>query len=218
MVERSSATRRWARSGTSSPGARSTPTIRGEGSSSERSSSTTQAVGGTHKKNVSNTFKNSCGRTPARRLALVPRVHRPRRQHWAFSRGNASFPTTVSCPGRAQAVWELRLSHWTTELPVLNVNSTGPTGSSTTCSAVHLPRQSRPRVQGEADTANRSTPGAATVRRHVQLTLRRRLEAREQLPDARRHRRPFRYGFYPHGQHPIGARLEVSRDDHRPGS
>ena len=42
--------------------------------------------------------------------------------HWALQRWQRMLPNYGLNPTPDQAVWELRLSHWTTELPVLEVN------------------------------------------------------------------------------------------------
>ncbi len=51
-------------------------------------------------------------------------LHRARRQPLGDCRpGSECCRTTVSRPTPKQAVWELRLSHWTGDLPVLTVNT-----------------------------------------------------------------------------------------------
>ena len=78
---------------------------------------------GTHKTNVAPTFKNSCGRYTGPRLAwLLLACTATDGSHWAVQSWQRELPNYGLVPRPEQAVWELRLSHWTTELPVLTVN------------------------------------------------------------------------------------------------
>ena len=77
---------------------------------------------GTYKKNVWKTFANRCSAYDGPELHwLVTACKAPDGSYWALQRWQRMLPNYGLKPNAAQAVWELRLSHWTGELPVLEV-------------------------------------------------------------------------------------------------
>jgi hypothetical protein len=78
---------------------------------------------GTYKKDVWKTFANTCqpytGPPLAWRLASCTAKDG---SHWALQSWQRMLPNYGLTPSSKQAVWELRLSHWTGDLPVLTVN------------------------------------------------------------------------------------------------
>ena len=103
------------------------------------------------------------------------------------SRGSACCRTTASTPNATQAVWELRLSHWTGDLPVLTIDTDWAWHQWDHLFGTFT-------YDGQPVFGFKSTPGRQParhvrpqpLRRHVRLGLRHGLEAREQLPDAHR--------------------------------
>ena len=68
-------------------------------------------------------FQNACGPYAGPELQwLVTACTAPDGSHWAIQSWQRMLPNYGLVPDAKQAVWELRLSHWTTELPVLEVN------------------------------------------------------------------------------------------------
>jgi hypothetical protein len=67
-------------------------------------------------------FKNACGPYNGPQLYwLVTACTAPDGSHWALQAWQRMLPNYGLRPSARQAVWELRLSHWTDELPVLEV-------------------------------------------------------------------------------------------------
>ncbi len=78
---------------------------------------------GTHKKDVWKTFTNTCGAYTGPRLAWTVTSCTARDgSNWALQAWQRMLPNYGLAPTPKQAVWELRLSHWTGDLPALTVN------------------------------------------------------------------------------------------------
>jgi hypothetical protein len=68
-------------------------------------------------------FPNTCGPYTGPTLQwLVTACTASDGSHWALQKWQRMLPNYGLVPTPAQAVWELRLSHWSTDLPVLEVN------------------------------------------------------------------------------------------------
>jgi len=68
-------------------------------------------------------FPNACGPYTGPKLAwLVTACTAPDGSHWALQSWQRMLPNYGLVPSPKQAVWELRISHWTGELPQLTVN------------------------------------------------------------------------------------------------
>lgn len=77
---------------------------------------------GTHKKAIWKTHRNVCGAYQGAKLPwLVTACTAPDGSHWALQSWQRMLPNYGLVPNPKQAVWELRLSHWTGELPQLDV-------------------------------------------------------------------------------------------------
>ncbi len=77
---------------------------------------------GTFKKDVWKTMRNACRPYDGPKLGwLVTACKAPDGSYWAIQRWQRMLPNYGLAPTPKQAVWELRLSHWTGELPVLEV-------------------------------------------------------------------------------------------------
>jgi hypothetical protein len=78
---------------------------------------------GAYRKKLSVSFKNSCGRYTGPELKwLVTACTAADGSHWAVQSWQRMLPNYGLVPNAKQAVWELRLSHWDTDLPQLEVN------------------------------------------------------------------------------------------------
>jgi hypothetical protein len=78
---------------------------------------------GAYRKKLWLGFGNSCGPYAGAELHWVlSACTAADGSHWALQRWQRMLPNYGLNPTPEQAVWELRLSHWTTELPVLEVN------------------------------------------------------------------------------------------------
>jgi hypothetical protein len=78
---------------------------------------------GTYRKDVWRTFKNTCGPYTGPKLAWsVTACTAKDGSHWAVQAWQRMLPNYGLVPSPKQAVWELRLSHWSGELPQLTVN------------------------------------------------------------------------------------------------
>ena len=80
---------------------------------------------GKYKQDYWKTFKSTCKRLrrPGARVEGRPPA-RPRTARTGRSRsGSACCPNYGLAPSPTQAVWELRLSHWTGDLPVLTIDT-----------------------------------------------------------------------------------------------
>jgi hypothetical protein len=70
------------------------------------------------------TFKNSCGAYDGPKLAwFVTGCTAPDGSYWALQAWQRMLPNYGVKASATQSVWELRLSHWTGELPVLTINT-----------------------------------------------------------------------------------------------
>ena len=79
---------------------------------------------GTYKKDVWKTFANTCGTYSGPPLAWrVTSCTAKDGSHWALQSWQRMLPNYGLAPNAKQAVWELRLSHWTGDLPALTVNT-----------------------------------------------------------------------------------------------
>ena len=77
---------------------------------------------GTYKKDVWKTFKNACRPYDGPELQwLVTGCTAPDGSYWAVQAWQRMLPNYGLDASAKQAVWELRLSHWTGELPELTV-------------------------------------------------------------------------------------------------
>ena len=79
---------------------------------------------GTYKKDVWKTFANTCAKYTGPPLAWhVTSCTARDGSHWALQSWQRMLPNYGLVPSPKQAVWELRLSHWTGDLPALTVNT-----------------------------------------------------------------------------------------------
>jgi len=70
------------------------------------------------------TFTNSCGAYDGPKLAwFVTGCTAPDGSYWALQAWQRMLPNYGARATATQSVWELRLSHWTGELPVLTINT-----------------------------------------------------------------------------------------------
>jgi hypothetical protein len=77
---------------------------------------------GTYKRDVWKTFANACGKYSGPPLQwLVTACTAPDGSHWAVQSWQRMLPNYGLRPNAKQAVWELRLAHWSGELPQLTV-------------------------------------------------------------------------------------------------
>ncbi|MGI9112845.1 MAG: hypothetical protein ACR2GT_11745 [Gaiellaceae bacterium] len=77
---------------------------------------------GTYKRDVWKTFKNACRPYAGPELQwLVTACTAPDGSHWAVQAWQRMLPNYGLVPSAKQAVWELRLSHWSGALPQLTV-------------------------------------------------------------------------------------------------
>lgn len=78
---------------------------------------------GTYKRDVWKTFKNACQPYDGPELHwLVTACKAPDGSYWALQAWQRMLPNYGLNPTAKQAVWELRLSHWSGALPELQVN------------------------------------------------------------------------------------------------
>ena len=77
---------------------------------------------GTYKRETWKTFKNACRPYDGPKLQwLVTACKAPDGSYWAVQSWQRALPNYGLRPTAKQAVWELRLSHWSGELPELTV-------------------------------------------------------------------------------------------------
>lgn len=77
---------------------------------------------GTEKKDTWKTFRNACGAYTGPKLAWgVTACTAPDGSNWALQAWQRMLPNYGLLPSANQAAWELRLSHWTGQLPDLTV-------------------------------------------------------------------------------------------------
>ena len=172
---------------------------------------------GTYKKDVWKTVKNSCGTYNGPPLAWrVTSCTAKDGSSWALQSWQRMLPNYGVAPNATQSVWELRLSHWTGPLPELTVNTElGLRQVRPSLRDVPLQGRAGPRLQvdGRRQPARHLRP--QPLRRHVQLGLRRRLEAREQLPHAQGHGHLL-LRLLPPRQPPDRQGRALPGHDHRP--
>jgi hypothetical protein len=78
---------------------------------------------GTYRKLVWKTFRNACRPYAGPPLAwFVSGCTAPDGSLWALQAWQRALPNYGALPGAGEAVWELRLSHWTGPLPVLAIH------------------------------------------------------------------------------------------------
>ena len=157
-------------------------------------------------KNYVAEFKNTCTAYDGPKLQwLVAACKAGDGSYWAVQSWQRALPNYGVKPTAEQALWELRLSHWTGELPVLEVKTNWAYrkfhhiyGRFTYLGkAVHGFRSTRVGVPLDSfgrnlyvDTFN-STYGAGWKRENSFLM--------------HKGTGAFCYGFFPHGRHPVGA-------------
>jgi hypothetical protein len=79
---------------------------------------------GKYHTNYWKTFKNACQAYDGPKLAwYVAACTAPDGSYWALQAWQRMLPNYGLAPTATQAVWELRLSHWTGELPVLQITT-----------------------------------------------------------------------------------------------
>ena len=79
---------------------------------------------GTYKKDTWKTFASTCGTYSGPPLAWhVLSCTAKDGSHWGLQSWRRMLPNYGLGPTAKQAVWELRLSHWTGDLPALTVNT-----------------------------------------------------------------------------------------------
>ena len=156
--------------------------------------------------------------TPARRSrGSSPRARRPTAATGPCRAGSARCRTTASTPNATQSVWELRLSHWTTDLPQLTIQMDWSWHKWDHLFGTYTYR-GRPglrlRLDPDRPAARRLRP--QPLRRHARLGVRRGVEAREQLPHAQPDGRLL-LQRQPARRAPGRERREVPRHDPGPG-
>jgi hypothetical protein len=151
------------------------------------------------------TFGSSCGTYDGPPLAwLVKACKAPDGSYWALQAWQRGLPNYGVAPTAAQSAWELHLSHWSGELPVLTIKldwsyrrfqhlygslvyqGSGVFGFRSTHSGMPLDTYGRNLY---VDTFG-SPYGAGWKRENSFLT--------------HRSKGTFCYGFYPHAGHPVG--------------
>jgi hypothetical protein len=79
---------------------------------------------GKYHRNYWQTFRGSCGAYDGPSLAWkVAACKAPDGSYWALQAWQRMLPDYGLAPTAAQASWELRLSHWTGDLPVLSIST-----------------------------------------------------------------------------------------------
>ena len=79
---------------------------------------------GKYRTNYWKTFKNACHAYDGPTLAwYVTACTAPDGSNWALQAWQRMLPNYGLAPTAAQAVWELRVSHWTGDLPVLQITT-----------------------------------------------------------------------------------------------
>jgi len=79
---------------------------------------------GKYHTNYWQTFKNTCGAYTGPKLAwFVTGCTAPDGSYWALQSWQRMLPNYGVAASPAQTVWELRLSHWTGDLPVLTIDT-----------------------------------------------------------------------------------------------
>jgi len=160
---------------------------------------------GKYRRDYWKTFGTACGSYDGPPLAWkVAACRAPDGSYWAIQAWQRALPNYGVSPTAAQAVWELRLSHWTGELAVLTVKT-------------DWSYRRFDHLYGSITYLNqgvygfRSTPGGVpldTFGRNLYVdsfnSSYGRGWKRENSFLAHRRGGTFCYGFYPHGAHPTG--------------
>jgi hypothetical protein len=164
------------------------------------------------------TFGKACNRYNGPALAwYVTACKAPDGSYWALQAWQRELPDYGVAASPAQAVWELRLSHWTGELPVLDItldwayrqfdqlfgtyeyNGNPVYGFHSTSGGNPLDTFGRNIYVDTFDSAY----GGGWKRDNSFLT--------------HTGRGSFCYGFYPHGEHPVGKGLRYRASAEGPG-
>ena len=156
-----------------------------------RSSSTTREAGASTHTDDWKTFGSKCGAYDGPPLAWkVAACTAPDGSYWALQAWQRMLPNYGVDPSADQAVWELRLSHWTGDLPVLTIGTDWAWHQwDHLYGTFTYARQPGLRLQVDRGRQPARHLRPQHLCRHVRLGVRRRLEAREQLPRSQRHRR-----------------------------
>ena len=164
---------------------------------------------GTYRKNVWKTFRNHCRPYDGPQIQwLAMACKAPDGSYWAVQKWQRQLPNFGLRPSHKQAVWELRLSHWSGALPefVVKLNWTR-----WGLARVYDHLFGYLRYQGKPVHGFRSTPAGVpldTFGRNIYLdTFNSKYGQgwkRENSFLAHKPTGVFCYGFYPHGKHPIG--------------
>jgi hypothetical protein len=164
---------------------------------------------GTYRKNVWKTFRNHCTRYDGPTIQwLAMACKAPDGSYWAVQKWQRQLPNFGLNANRRQAVWELRLSHWSGALPefVVKLNWTR-----WGLSRVYDHLYGFLRYQGKPVHGFRSTPAGApldTFGRNIYVDTFNSSYGggwkRENSFLTHKSSGVFCYGFYPHGKRPIG--------------
>ena len=164
---------------------------------------------GTYRKNLWKTFRNHCRPYDGPKVQwLAMACKASDGSYWAVQKWQRQLPNFGIDPNRGQAAWELRLSHWSGELPefVVKLNWTR-----WGLSRVYDHLYGYLRYQGKPVHGFRSTPGGQpldTFGRNIYVdTFNSKYGSgwkRENSFLTHKSSGVFCYGFYPHGSHPLG--------------
>jgi hypothetical protein len=160
---------------------------------------------GTYKKDVWKTVKNSCGTYKGQPLAWrVTSCTAKDGSNWALQSWQRMLPNYGLAPDAKQSGWELRLSHWTGPLPELTVNTNWAYHKYDHLFGTFL-------YKGAPVHGFRSTAGGNpldTFGRNLYVDTFNSAYGsgwkRENSFLMHKGTGTFCYGFYPHGNHPIG--------------
>ena len=160
---------------------------------------------GTYRKPVWKKFRNACRRYDGPSLPwLLTACRAADGSYWAVQSWQRMLPNYGLAPTRAQAVWELRLAHWTGPLPTLDVKLNWAYGRFD-----HL--FGRFTYRGQPVFGFRATPAGSpldTFGRNLYVDTFNSAYGpgwkRENSFLMHTGSGGFCYGFYPHGQHPSG--------------
>ena len=164
---------------------------------------------GTYRKDVWKTFRNHCQKYDGPTIQWVKVACKaPDGSYWAVQKWQRQLPNFGLSGRHMHRVWELRLSHWSGELPefVVKLNWTR-----WGLSRVYDHLYGYLRYQGKPVHGFRSTPAGVpldTFGRNIYLdTFNSKYGKgwkRENSFLTHKGTGAFCYGFYPHGRHPVG--------------
>ena len=164
---------------------------------------------GTYRKNIWKTFRDHCQMYDGPTIQWVKMACKASDgSYWAVQKWQRQLPNFGIDPKRGQAVWELRLSHWSGELPefVVKLNWTR-----WGLNRLYDHLFGYLRYQGKPVYGFRSTPAGQPLDsfgRNIYLdTFNSRYGKgwkRENSFLTHKKTGVFCYGFYPHGRHPVG--------------